>query len=111
MLANGYKINQSDKYVYRKFSNRKCVIIYLYVDDMIIFGTDLEQVEITKRFLSYNFVMKDMGVADIILEIRILKDNDSLILKKFNYLDYAPTSTPFDLNHKLIQILINLLHN
>ena len=49
----------------------KCVIICLYVDDMLIFGTDLEQIENTKKFLSNNFAMKDMGVADVILGIKI----------------------------------------
>ncbi|KAK3012923.1 hypothetical protein RJ639_009680 [Escallonia herrerae] len=33
-------------------------------DDMLIFGTDLEQVVKTKKFLFNKFEMKDMGVAD-----------------------------------------------
>ena len=50
VLSNGYKINQSDKCVYSKFSNGKGVIICLYVDDMLIFGIDVQQVENTKSF-------------------------------------------------------------
>ena len=50
MLANGYKINESDKCIYSKFHNNKAIIICLYVDDMLIFDTDLEQVEETEIF-------------------------------------------------------------
>ncbi|GJW94998.1 zinc finger, CCHC-type containing protein [Tanacetum coccineum] len=45
----------------------KGVIICLYVDDMLIFGTDQVQVDLTKEFLSSRFSMKDMGEADVIL--------------------------------------------
>ncbi|GJS69953.1 zinc finger, CCHC-type containing protein [Tanacetum coccineum] len=38
----------------------KGVVICLYVDDMLIFGTDKVQVELTKEFLSSRFSMKDM---------------------------------------------------
>lgn len=72
MLANGFKINQADKCVYSKFNGDRGVIICLYVDDMLIFGTDLDQVRETKEFLSNHFAMKDMGEADVILGIKIL---------------------------------------
>ncbi|GKE46404.1 zinc finger, CCHC-type containing protein, partial [Tanacetum coccineum] len=48
-------------------SSGKGVIICLYVDDMLIFGTDRNQVDETKKFLSSRFSMKDMGEADVIL--------------------------------------------
>ncbi|GKA45907.1 zinc finger, CCHC-type containing protein [Tanacetum coccineum] len=66
VLSNGYLLNQADKYVYRKFDETgKGFIICLYVDDMLIFGTDQVQVDLTKEFLSSRFSMKDMGEADI----------------------------------------------
>ncbi|GJW67336.1 zinc finger, CCHC-type containing protein [Tanacetum coccineum] len=68
VLSNGYLLNQADKYVYRKFdASGKGVIICLYVDDMLIFGTDQVQVDLTKEFLSSKFFVKDMGEADVIL--------------------------------------------
>ena len=38
----------------------KPIIIYLYVDDMLIFGTSLKVVCETKRFLKYNYNIKDI---------------------------------------------------
>nr|GEV40803.1 zinc finger, CCHC-type [Tanacetum cinerariifolium] len=55
-------LNQSNKCVYYRFdksSNR--VIIFLYVDDMLISETNQDQVDKTKEFLSSNFSMKDIG--------------------------------------------------
>lgn len=97
--------------VYSKFENNKGVIICLYVDDMLIFGTDIEVIELTKKFLSSSFDMKDMGEADVILGIRIKRCNGGLVLtqshyiekvlRKFNHFDSKPVSTPFDPNLKL----------
>ena len=48
-----------------------CVVICLYVDDMLIFGTSLEVVWETKKFLGSKFDMKDLGEAEMILGIKI----------------------------------------
>ncbi|GKC47244.1 zinc finger, CCHC-type containing protein [Tanacetum coccineum] len=68
VLSNGYLLNQADKCVYIKFNETsKGVISCLYVDDMLIFGTNQVQVDLTKEFSSSRFSMKDMGEADVIL--------------------------------------------
>lgn len=79
---------------------------------MLIFGTNLEQVENIKKNLSSKFTIKDMGITDVILGIRIQRDNDGIILpqshcienvlKKFGYLDCILASTSFDPYLKLI---------
>jgi len=46
------------------------VVIYIYVDNMLIIGTDLEIVKSTKKFLSTQFSMKDLGAADVNLRIK-----------------------------------------
>nr|GEW50843.1 zinc finger, CCHC-type [Tanacetum cinerariifolium] len=68
VLSNGYLLNQDDKCVYSKIDGSgKRVIICLYVDDMLIFGTNQVQVDLTKEFLSSRFSIKDMGKEDVIL--------------------------------------------
>ncbi|GJS91287.1 zinc finger, CCHC-type containing protein [Tanacetum coccineum] len=113
VLSNGYLLNQADKCVYSKFDESgKGVIICLYVDDMLIFGTDQVQVDLTKEFLSSRFSMKDMGEADVILGIRIKHKSNGIaisqshyiekVLKKFNYFDCTLVSTPMDTSEKLM---------
>ncbi|GJS60908.1 zinc finger, CCHC-type containing protein [Tanacetum coccineum] len=90
----------------------KGVIICLYVDDMLIFGTDQVQVDLIKLFLSSRFSMKDIGEVDVILGIRIKHESNEIaisqsyyienVLKKFNYFDCTPVSTPMDTSEKLM---------
>ncbi|GJR00950.1 zinc finger, CCHC-type containing protein [Tanacetum coccineum] len=113
VLSSGFLLNQSDKCVYSKYDGSgKGVIICLYVDDMLIFGTDQNQVDKTKKFLSSKFSMKDMGEADVILGIKIKRENKGIvitqshyiekILKKFNRENCSPVSTPMDPVEKLM---------
>ncbi|GJV17752.1 zinc finger, CCHC-type containing protein [Tanacetum coccineum] len=113
VLSNGYLLNQDDKCVYSKFNKTgKGVIICLYVNDMLIFSTDQVQVDLTKEFLSLKFFMKDIGEADVILSIRIKHKSNEIaisqsyyiekVLKKFNYFDCTPVSTPMDTSEKLV---------
>nr|GEU45881.1 zinc finger, CCHC-type [Tanacetum cinerariifolium] len=113
VLSNGYLLNQADKCVYSKFdASDKGVIICLYVNDMLIFGTDQVQVDPTKEFLSSRFSMKDMWEADVILGIRIKHESNGIaifqthyiekVLKKFNYSDCTPVITPLDTCEKLM---------
>ncbi|GKE64808.1 zinc finger, CCHC-type containing protein, partial [Tanacetum coccineum] len=112
VLSSGFLLNQSDKCVYSKFSSSgEGVIICLYVDDMLIFSTDRNQVDKTKKFLSSKFLMKDMGEADVNLGIKIKRKNKGIvitqsyyiekILKKFNREDCFAVSTPMNPVEKL----------
>ncbi|GKB61289.1 zinc finger, CCHC-type containing protein [Tanacetum coccineum] len=84
VLSNGYLLNKADKF----------------------------QVDMTKEFLSSKFSMKDMGEADVILGIRIKHESNGIaisqshyiekVLKKFNYFDCTPVSTPMDTSEKLM---------
>ncbi|GKC38403.1 zinc finger, CCHC-type containing protein [Tanacetum coccineum] len=113
VLSNGYLFNQADKCVYSKFDESgKGVVICLYVDDMLIFGTDQVQVDMTKEFLSSKFSIKDMEEADVILGIRIKHESNGIaisqshyiekVLKKFNYFDCTLVSTPMNTSEKLM---------
>ncbi|GJW99999.1 zinc finger, CCHC-type containing protein [Tanacetum coccineum] len=69
-----------------------------------------EEVDLTKEFLSSKFTMKDMGEADIILDIKIKHESNGMaisqsryiekVLKKFNYFDCTPMSTLMDTSEK-----------
>nr|GEU99599.1 hypothetical protein [Tanacetum cinerariifolium] len=70
------------------------------------------KVDLTKEFLSSRFSMNDMGEADVILGIRIKHESNGIaisqshslekVLKKFNYSDCNPVSTPLDTCEKLM---------
>ena len=59
MLTHGFVIyDHEDKCIYNKLVNNECVIICLYVDDLLIFGTSHNIVHDTKCFLVSKFDMK-----------------------------------------------------
>ena len=111
ILSCGFKINDSDKCVYIKQLVGACVILCLYVDDILIFGTNLHVIKETKDLLSSNFDMKDLGPANVILGIKLIKSENGIVLsqehyidqllKKFNYSDAKELSIPFDPNVRL----------
>ncbi|KAL6334057.1 hypothetical protein AAG906_001813 [Vitis piasezkii] len=87
------------------------VVICLYVDDMLIFGTSLEIVYETKKFLGSKFDMKDLGEAEVILGIKKTRTPNGLklsqehyvekILRKFEHFDCKPVSIPYDPSSQL----------
>jgi hypothetical protein len=56
------------------------VILCLYVDDILIFWTCLDVIKEIKEFLSQNFEVKDLGEADVILNIKLVREGDDVIL-------------------------------
>jgi hypothetical protein len=55
--------------MYYRHGGGEGVIICLYVDDILIFGTNMEVIDEVKSFLSNSFDMKDVVEADVILNI------------------------------------------
>ena len=78
----------------------------MYVDDILIFGTSIDEINDVKSFLSQNFDMKDLGEADVILNIKLIKGENVItllqshyvekVLSRFGYTDSKPSPTPYD---------------
>jgi hypothetical protein len=68
----GFKENE-DNCIYAKFKNGKFIFLILYVDDITTYfaSSDVNLLLETKKFLSSNFDMKDLGEALFILGIEI----------------------------------------
>ena len=107
-LVIDFKINECDKCVYVKDIENGYVILCMYVDDILIIGSNDKMVKSTKAILSTRFDVKDMGFADVILGVKILRTSDGLvlsqtyyvdkILNKFSKDDSGVTRTPLDVN-------------
>ena len=84
------------------------VIVCFYVDDMLIIGSNNDIIKATKRMLTSEFNMKDLGVANVILGMKISRKSNGLILSQSHYIkkvlekfkeyDYSPIRTPIDVN-------------
>ncbi|RDX62551.1 hypothetical protein CR513_59105, partial [Mucuna pruriens] len=74
ITSYGFETNVVDDCVYHKFSRSKYIFLVLYVDDILLASSDTSLLHETKRFLTKNFEMKDLGEASFVLGIQILRD-------------------------------------
>jgi len=110
-LLNDFHQNGADKCIYSKFTKDFGVIICLYIDDMLIFSTNMIGIVKTKRYLTSIFKIKDLGEVDTILGIKVKKHSSSYalnqshyiekMLDKFKHLNIKEANTPFDFSMKL----------
>ena len=80
-------MNECDKCVYIEDVEHGYVIVCLYVDDMLIVSSDDKMITSTKNMLNSRFDIKDMGLADVILRIKIKRTSDGFILSQSHYVD------------------------
>ena len=99
--------------VYIKCSNNHFIILFLYVNDLVIARNDKKLIDVTKKWLSSNFKMKDMGEASYVLGVKILRDRSKRLLglsqetyikkmfKHYHMHDCKPMDTPVERNLNL----------
>jgi hypothetical protein len=108
LISAGFSVNEADRCVYYRHGGGQGVILCLYVDNILIFGTSLDVINEVKTFLCQSFNMKDMGDADVILNIKLIKGENGItltqshyvekVLSHFGYKDSKPSPTPYDLS-------------
>jgi hypothetical protein len=102
----GFKENVGNNCVYAKFKNGKYIFLILYVDDILLASSDVSLLLETKKFLSSNFDIKDLGEASFVLGIEIHRDRSKgvlglsqkayieKVLKKFSMHKCSPSPAP-----------------
>jgi hypothetical protein len=119
----GFVTNEAGKCVYYRYGRGEGVILCLYVDDILIFGTSLELIEEVKDFLSQKVEMKDLGEVDVILNIKLIKGENGGVtlsqthyvekmLSRFGYNNSKPTPTSYDASlvlRKNLRIMVDQL--
>ncbi|RDX61399.1 hypothetical protein CR513_60375, partial [Mucuna pruriens] len=81
IISYDFEENVVDDCIYDKFSGNKYIFSILYVDDILLASSDTGLLHETKRFLTKNFKMKDLGEASFVLGIQILRDRSQGILR------------------------------
>ncbi|XP_048136588.1 uncharacterized mitochondrial protein AtMg00810-like [Rhodamnia argentea] len=95
-----------DHSVFSMSSLQGCVILVVYVDDIIVTGSDVEGIQRLKQFLRKEFSTKDLGCLRYFLGIEVAYANGSIalsqrkytldILKEVGLHDAKPGDTPMD---------------
>ena len=90
MFEQGYTRYHSNHCVYLKKKNDGgYIILLLYVDDMLVAGSNMQEINVLKRKLENSFAMKDLGAAKQIFGMRITRDrkNRKLTLSQSEYIE------------------------
>ena len=80
MRNSGFHICEEDHCCYVKKYVDNYIILVLYVDDMLIAGANMAEIDMLKKQLSEYFEMKDFGPSKQILGMRISRDRSEGIL-------------------------------
>ena len=85
----GFVQNEDDPCIYRRDDKGILVFLVLYVDDILIMGSNIHMLKSVKEWLSSKFSVKDLGDASYILGVKIYRDRSKrmLGLSQAKYID------------------------
>jgi hypothetical protein len=75
MTEQGYSRCHSDHcFYFKNLENGSFIILLLYVDDILVAGSNMHDVNVLKNKLANSFAIKDLGATKKILGTRITRD-------------------------------------
>lgn len=113
IISTGFKMMEEDHCEYVKQSGKSFLILSLYVDDILLAGNGMEMIITTQEWMSSIFEMKDMGEANYVLGVKILRVRSkrlldlsqetyiNRILERFRMHYFRPIDTPIEKGRNL----------
>jgi hypothetical protein len=113
LVQHHYTQASSDHSLFVKASSTSFTLLLVYVDDVIICGTSIDEINSMKHALHTSFKIKDLGLLKYFLGIEVAHSKLGITLCQRKYcldllddsglIDSKPVSTPSDPSHKLHQ--------
>eukprot|EP00253_Pinus_taeda_P017794 PITA_17794 len=111
LLKSGFSRCHSDNTVYTKTVGNSLIILVLYVDDLILTGSDPILINHVKSSLKKKFEMTDLGHLHYFLGLQVLQSKEGIslsqskyacdILRHFHMEECKPAPSPFQSGVKL----------
>ena len=106
-------LSEADHLVfYHHNSSSQCIYLVVYVDDIVITGSDQEGIQRLKQHLFNHFQTKDLGKLKYFLGLEIAQYSSGVVMSQRKYaldileetgmLECKPVDTPVDPNVKLV---------
>ena len=84
----GFQVSAFDPCLYIKTADRHCVLLLVYVDDVLVTGSSTNLIESTKSDLKTRFEMTDSGKCAFVLGIKLVDGSDgSVTMCQWRYID------------------------
>jgi len=86
MKRYGYKQSNSNHTLFLKRKGDLITCLIIYVDDMIITESDIEEIAQLRNNLFREFEMKDLGGLKYFLGIEVLRSNKGIFISEKKYI-------------------------
>ncbi|CAL1397253.1 unnamed protein product [Linum trigynum] len=106
LKLQGYIPSQVDHSLFYKATSTSYTCVLVYVDDLVVGGTDINEITSLKLFLHQQFSIKDMGELHFFLGIEVARTKSGIHISQRKYtleiiedadlLHTKPVSTPMD---------------
>lgn len=87
IMSFGFKRSSAEPCLYYKFVAGKLVMVALYVDDMLVFGPNENEIKKVQTRLFGRFEMKDLGVPEKFLGMNLKVTANSIEISLESYID------------------------
>ncbi|PRQ60643.1 putative RNA-directed DNA polymerase [Rosa chinensis] len=102
----GFHRSNADSSLFIRIGSTSKLLVLIYVDDLIVTGDNVEEIELLKQSLRSRFAIKDLGILKYFLGIEMATSHKGLFLNQRNYVldllqdadmkDCKPARTPLD---------------
>ena len=83
--GRGFRKSELDHTLFTLTTSSGIVVLLVYVDDIIITGSDKEGIKATKEYLKASFEIKDLGEMKYFLGIEICRSKEGLFMSQRKY--------------------------
>ncbi|GJZ48148.1 ribonuclease H-like domain-containing protein, partial [Tanacetum coccineum] len=114
LKENGFVQSINDHSLFTKSKNNKFIALLVYVNDIVVTGNCMNEIESFKDVLKSKFNIKDLCSLKYFLGIKVIKTKNDLclsqrkyyleLLKEYGLLGCKPVSTPMEPNFVLTYV-------
>jgi len=108
----GMTRSEADHSVFYRHSNAGCIYLVVYVDDIVLTGSDHHGISQLKQHICHHFQTKDLGKLRYFMGIEVAQSNHGIVISQRKYaldlleeiglLNSKSVETPIDPNAKLL---------
>ncbi|MFS7949417.1 putative RNA-directed DNA polymerase [Helianthus anomalus] len=106
LVDYGFVQSKCDHSMYLLSKNNVFIVLLVYVDDIVVTGNSVDEIDKIKFILNSNFQIKDLGKLKYFLGIEVLYNKSGMclnqrkycleLLSEFGYLACKPVNTPIE---------------
>ena len=81
----GMTRSETDHSVFYRHWNVGCIYLVVYVDDIVLIGSDHHDIFQIKQHICHNFQIKDLGKLRYFLGIEVAQSNHGIVISQRKY--------------------------